>query len=171
LGRRKPPGAENMSQGRLVSTGRPFLLVGRSVLAGLRHRAARARCARCNARANVRALRYSCAASSAADGIYLNLEAVIMKLVGVGMILNVLASLGIFSYLLHHVGVQQAAWFFATILVAWAFLIIGFIMQIAGRRKGGAALITLGSLVFIPAGLVAIVGSILVARRGDKLAG
>jgi hypothetical protein len=104
-------------------------------------------------------------------GVYLNLEAVIMKVVGVGLILNVLASLGIFSYLLHDVGVEQAAWFFATILVAWAFLIIGFIMQIAGRRKGGAALITIGSIPFIPAGIVAIVGSILVARRGEKFPG
>ncbi|RQG99567.1 hypothetical protein [Paraburkholderia dinghuensis] len=92
-----------------------------------------------------------------------------MKVVGVGLFLNLLASLGIFSYLLHHVGVQEAAWFFATFLVVWSFIIIGFIMQIAGKRKGGAALITIGSLVFIPLGLVAIIGSILYARRGDKV--
>jgi len=93
-----------------------------------------------------------------------------MKVVGTGMFLNLLASVGIFSYLLHDVGVQQAAWFFATFLVVWAFLIIGFILLIADRRTIGAVLITLGSLVFIPVGLVAIIGSICVARRGGKLA-
>ncbi|MFC5431264.1 hypothetical protein ACFPTO_21035 [Paraburkholderia denitrificans] len=93
-----------------------------------------------------------------------------MWVVGAGLFLNMLASVGIFSYLLHHVGVQQAAWFFATFLVVWAFLIIGYIMLIAGKRKGGAVLITIGSLIFIPVGLVSIIGSILVARRGDRLA-
>ncbi|SDD88546.1 hypothetical protein [Paraburkholderia lycopersici] len=87
-----------------------------------------------------------------------------MRVVGAGLFLNLLASVGIFSYLLHHVGIQQAAWFFATFLVVWAFIIIGFIMQVAGRVKMGAFLITLGSLVFIPVGLVAIIGSIRVAR-------
>jgi uncharacterized membrane protein SirB2 len=91
-----------------------------------------------------------------------------MKVVGAGLFLNLLASVGIFSYLLHHVGVQQAAWFFATFLVVWAFIIIGFIMQIAHKRTIGAVLITLGSLIFIPVGLVAIIGSICVARRGEK---
>jgi len=93
-----------------------------------------------------------------------------MKVVGAGMFLNLLASLAIFSYLLHHVGIQQAAWFFATFLFTWSFLIVGFIMMVARKPKIGALLITLGSLVFIPVGLVAIVGSILVARRGDRRA-
>jgi hypothetical protein len=91
-----------------------------------------------------------------------------MWVVGVGLILNLVASVAVFSYLLHQVGVQQAAWFFATFLVTWAFLIIGFIMQVAGKRKGGAVLITIGSIVFIPVGLVSIVGSILIARRRDR---
>jgi sugar phosphate permease len=55
--------------------------------------------------------------------------------------------------------------FFATFLVVWAFLIIGFIMQVAGKARTGALLITIGSLVFVPVGLVAIIGSIRVARR------
>jgi len=115
------------------------------------------------------------------DGIHLNLEAVNMKVVGAGLFLNLLASVGIFAHLLHHVGVQEAAWFFATFLFVWSFLIVGFIVMVAGKRKIGAALITLGSLVFmigsvlitrgslpfIPVGLVAIVGSFLVARRGN----
>jgi hypothetical protein len=100
--------------------------------------------------------------------IHPNLEAVNMWVVGVGLILNLVASVAVFSYLLHQVGVQQAAWFFATFLVTWAFLIIGFIMQVAGKRKGGAVLITIGSIVFIPVGLVSIVGSILIARRRDR---
>jgi hypothetical protein len=144
-------------------------LAGQGALADVRRRVARDHHAPCKVRANVRAPHHPCAASNATGGIYLNLEAVIMKVVGVGLVLNLLASVGIFSYLLHHVGIQQAAWFFATFLVVWAFIIIGFIMQIAGKRKGGAALITIGSLVFIPIGLVAIVGSIMFARRGEKL--
>ena len=135
------------------------------MLADVRRRVARDRRAPCKVRANVRALRHSCAASNAAGGIYLNLEAEIMKVVGLGLFLNLLASVGIFSYLLHHVGVQQAACVFATFLVVWAFIIIGFIMQIAGKRKGGAALITIGSLVFIPLGLVAIIGSIMFGSK------
>lgn len=88
-----------------------------------------------------------------------------MKVVGTGLVLNLLASIGIFSYLLNHVGVHPAAMFFATFLIVWAFLIIGFIMLIAQKRVIGAALITIGSLVFLPIGLVAIVGAIRVARR------
>jgi len=87
-----------------------------------------------------------------------------MKVVGAGFILNLLASVGIFSYLLHHVGIQPAAMFFATFLIVWAFLIVGFIMQIADKRTIGAVLITLGSLVFLPIGLVSIVGAIRFAR-------
>jgi hypothetical protein len=88
-----------------------------------------------------------------------------MKVIGTGLILNLLASIGIFSYLLHHVGIHPAAMFFATFLVVWAFMIIGFILLVAGRRGIGAVLISLGSLVFLPIGLVAIVGAIRVARR------
>ena len=47
-----------------------------------------------------------------------------MKVVGTGLVLNLLASIGIFSYLLNHVGVHPAAMFFATFLIVWAFLII-----------------------------------------------
>ncbi|MFD1556720.1 hypothetical protein ACFSHT_14010 [Paraburkholderia silviterrae] len=79
--------------------------------------------------------------------------------------MNLVASVGIFSYLLHHVGIQPAAMFFATFLVVWALIIIGFIMQIAGKTRIGALLISIGSLVFVPVGLVAIIGSIRVARR------
>ncbi|QBQ96444.1 hypothetical protein [Paraburkholderia pallida] len=88
-----------------------------------------------------------------------------MWVVGVGLILNLVASVGIFSYLLHHVGIQPAAMFFATFLVVWALIIIGFIMQLAGKTRIGALLISIGSLVFVPVGLVAIIGSIRVARR------
>jgi len=87
-----------------------------------------------------------------------------MKVVGIGLILNLLASVGIFSYLLNHVGIHPAAMFFATFLIVWAFLIVGFIMQVADKRTIGAALITIGSLVFLPVGLVAIIGAIRVAR-------
>jgi hypothetical protein len=140
------------------------------VVCGLAPQVRHRRCAQCRRRANVRALCRPCAASSAAGVTYLNLEAVTMKVVGAGMFLNLVASVGIFSYLLHNVGVQQAAWFFAVFLVVWAFLIVGFIMMVARKATIGAVLITIGSLVFIPLGLVAIVGSILVARRGDRLA-
>jgi hypothetical protein len=87
-------------------------------------------------------------------GVYLNLEAVIMWVVGVGLILNLVACVASFSQLLHHVSNQSAANFFATFLVMWAFLIIGFIMLLAGRVKGGAALLTIGSLMFVGANVV-----------------
>jgi hypothetical protein len=87
-----------------------------------------------------------------------------MKVVGTGLFLNLVASIAIFSYLLHHVGIQPAAMFFATFLIVWAFLIVGFILQVANKRAIGAVLITLGSLVFLPVGLVSIVGAIRVAR-------
>jgi hypothetical protein len=87
-------------------------------------------------------------------GVYLNLEAVIMWVVGVGLILNLVACVASFSQLLHHVSNQSAANFFATFLVMWAFLIIGFIMLLAGRLKGGAALLTIGSLMFVGANVV-----------------
>jgi hypothetical protein len=89
-----------------------------------------------------------------AGGIYLNLEAVIMWVVGVGLILNLAACVASFSQLLHHVSNESAANFFATFLVMWAFLIIGFIMMLAGRVKGGAALLTVGSLMFVGANVV-----------------
>jgi hypothetical protein len=115
-------------------------------------------------------------------GLYLNLEAVIMWVVGVGLILNLVACVANFSHLLHDVGKEQAATFFATFLVLWAFLIIGFIMQLAGKVKPGALLLTIGSLVFVVgsaallpmgplvylsavAGIVTVAGALRVARR------
>ncbi|MCP3728640.1 hypothetical protein M3I53_37095 [Paraburkholderia sp. CNPSo 3272] len=77
-----------------------------------------------------------------------------MWVVGVGLILNLAACVASFSQLLHHVSNQSAANFFATFLVMWAFLIIGFIMLLAGRLKGGAALLTIGSLMFVGANVV-----------------
>ncbi|QGZ55794.1 hypothetical protein [Paraburkholderia acidiphila] len=77
-----------------------------------------------------------------------------MWVVGVGLILNLVACVASFSQLLHHVSNQSAANFFATFLVMWAFLIIGFIMLLAGRVKGGAALLTVGSLMFVGANAV-----------------
>lgn len=101
-----------------------------------------------------------------------------MKVVGTGLVLNVMASIGVFSFLLHRVGVQQSAWFFAICLCGWALLIVGFIMLVARKPQIGALLVGLGSLaflgavpltlnalVFVPVGLVATVGAIRVARR------
>jgi hypothetical protein len=105
-----------------------------------------------------------------------------MWVVGVGLILNLVACIANFSHLLHHVGNEPAAMFFATFLVLWAFLIIGFIMQLAGKVKMGGLLLTLGSLVLVggslvllPIGLlvvisavaaiVTIVGAIRIARQ------
>jgi len=111
-----------------------------------------------------------------------------MWVVGIGLILNLVACVANFSHLLHHVGNQQAASFFAIFLVLWAFLIIGFIMQLAGKVKVGGALLMLGSLILfvgsamlLPFGLlvitaalaaiVTIVGAIQVARRRGARAG
>jgi hypothetical protein len=105
-----------------------------------------------------------------------------MWLVGVGLILNLVACIANFSHLLHHVGSEPAAMFFATFLVLWAFLIVGFIMQLAGKVKMGAALLTVGSLVLVvgsfvqlpigmlvllavAAGIVTIAGALRVASR------
>jgi hypothetical protein len=117
-------------------------------------------------------------------GIYLNLEAVIMWFVGIGLILNLVACIANFSHLLHFVGKEQAANFFATFLVLWAFLIIGFIMQLARKAKMGALLLIVGSLVFMVgsamllplgllvavsfvAGIVTIAGALQVMRRRE----
>ncbi|HEY1609464.1 MAG TPA: hypothetical protein VGG24_09370 [Paraburkholderia sp.] len=101
-----------------------------------------------------------------------------MKVVGTGLVLSLLASIGIFSWLLHRVGIHPAAMFFAIFLLAWAFLIVGFIMLLAARPTVGAVLIAIGALaflgavpltinalVFLPIALVTIVGAIMVARR------
>jgi hypothetical protein len=105
-----------------------------------------------------------------------------MWVVGVGLILNLVACVANFSHLLHHVGNESAATFFATFLVLWAFLIIGFIMQLAGKVKMGGLLLALGSLLLVggslallPIGLlvgisvvaaiVTIVGAIRVVRQ------
>jgi hypothetical protein len=111
-----------------------------------------------------------------------------MWVVGVGLILSLVACIANFSHLLHHVGNEQAATFFATFLVLWAFLIIGFIMQLAGRVKMGGALLTLGSLILVVgsivllpfgllvvisviAGIVTIAGAVRFARgRGARAA-
>ncbi|PLZ00039.1 hypothetical protein CY652_23155 [Burkholderia sp. WAC0059] len=87
------------------------------------------------------------------------------------MFLNLLASVGIFSWLLHHAGISQAAAFFAAFLFVWGFILVGFIMLIGGKRTIGAVLVTIGSLIFVPVGvgLVAIVGSIRVALRKDPV--
>ncbi len=88
-----------------------------------------------------------------------------MWIVGGGLLLNLVASIGMFSWLLHHRPPEYAASFFAAFLVVWAFIVIGFILLVARKAKLGATLISIGSLLFVPVGLVAIVGSICVARR------
>ncbi|POR47307.1 hypothetical protein B0G62_119115 [Paraburkholderia eburnea] len=107
-----------------------------------------------------------------------------MWFVGIGLILNLVACIANFSHLLHFVGNEQAANFFATFLVLWAFLIIGFIMQLARKVRMGALLLTLGSLVFMVgsavllpfgllvavsfvAGIVTIIGALKVMRRRE----
>jgi hypothetical protein len=107
-----------------------------------------------------------------------------MWFVGIGLILNLAACVANFSHLLHFVGKEQAANFFATFLVLWAFLIIGFIMQLARKVKMGALLLTLGSLLFMVgsavllpfgllvvvsfvAGIVTIIGALQVMRRRE----
>jgi hypothetical protein len=105
-----------------------------------------------------------------------------MWVVGVGLILNLVACIADFSHLLHHVGNQEAAMFFATFLVMWAFLIIGYIMQLAAKVKMGAVLLVLGSLLLVVgsfvqlpfgalvmlsvvAAIVTIVGALRVAQK------
>ncbi|MBN3858133.1 MULTISPECIES: hypothetical protein [unclassified Paraburkholderia] len=107
-----------------------------------------------------------------------------MWFVGIGLILNLVACIANFSHLLHFVGKEQAANFFATFLVLWAFLIIGFIMQLARKAKMGALLLIVGSLVFMVgsammlplgllvavsfvAGIVTIIGALQVMRRRE----
>ncbi|MEM5331853.1 hypothetical protein VSR34_35690 [Paraburkholderia sp. JHI2823] len=85
-----------------------------------------------------------------------------MWVVGLGLILNLAACVASFSQLLHHVGNEAAANFFATFLVMWAFLIIGFIMLVASKVKGGAALLTIGSLILVGANVVLFGSSIFV---------
>ncbi|WP_322055471.1 hypothetical protein [Paraburkholderia bannensis] len=108
-----------------------------------------------------------------------------MWVVGIGLILNLVSCVANFSHLLHFVGKEQAANFFATFLVLWAFLIIGFIMQLARKARMGALLLTIGSLVFMVgsavmlplgllvavsfvAGIVTIVGSVRIARSQER---
>ncbi|OBR48997.1 hypothetical protein [Paraburkholderia tropica] len=72
--------------------------------------------------------------------------------------------------------------FFATFLVMWAFLIIGYIMQLARKVKMGAVLLVLGSLLLVVgsfvqlpfgalvmlsvvAAIVTIVGALRVAQK------
>ena len=92
-----------------------------------------------------------------------------MWVVGAGLILNLAACIANFSHLLHHVGNGQAASFFATFLILWAFLIIGFIMQLAGRVKLGGALLALGSLILVAGSAVLLpVGALML---GSAIAG
>ncbi len=86
-----------------------------------------------------------------------------MWLVGTGLILDLLACVAIFSHLLHHVGNEQAATFFATFLFLWAFLLIGFIAQLARRVKIGAALLAIGSLMLVAGSFVLLPPGLLVA--------
>lgn len=106
-----------------------------------------------------------------------------MWFVGAGLILSLVACVTNFSHLLHHVSKESAAMFFATFLVMWAFLIIGYIMQLARKAKMGALLLTLGSLLLVGgsfvlmpfgplvllavvAALVTIFGTVRIALRG-----
>jgi hypothetical protein len=86
-----------------------------------------------------------------------------MWVVGVGLILNLVACVANFSHLLHHVGNESAASFFAIFLVLWAFLIIGFIMQLARKVKTGGLLLVIGSLLLLGGSLVLLPIGLLVA--------
>lgn len=84
-----------------------------------------------------------------------------MPLMIVGLILNSVAMLSVCSN--DNVG----GIFAGVMLFCWAVSVLGLVLVLAGRKVPGAIMVIVGSVAYVPLGLVAVFGAkkILVAGR------
>ena len=80
-----------------------------------------------------------------------------MMLAVVGVALNLL---GVFIINLHmqESGMDMPT-FFAVICVLWGLSAVGLLLHVSGMKKAGGILVIIGSIIFVPMGLVAIFGA------------
>lgn len=82
-----------------------------------------------------------------------------MKVAFIGLVLNLLWLGGLSQdyYGFNDAQLVEVATYIC--LGFWAVSLIGFIMMLAGKRKVGSILMIIGSIIFVPLGLVAIIGA------------
>ncbi|MCK0746311.1 hypothetical protein [Chromohalobacter nigrandesensis] len=87
-----------------------------------------------------------------------------MKIVFWGLVINFLWWLGLINGL--YMGPNETVPNFLIYLTgaSWIVALLGTLIMLAGKRKAGFVLVIIGSLCFIPLGLVTIYG----ARRANR---
>ncbi|MDR0779120.1 MAG: hypothetical protein LBF16_00270 [Pseudomonadales bacterium] len=82
-----------------------------------------------------------------------------MKLAIGGVCANLLAIIGAYMNLADS-GSEEAARIVALIAgIFWALSVLGLVLMAAGKRRAGGILTIIGAVVFVPLGLIAVIGA------------
>ncbi|QEM81537.1 hypothetical protein [Halomonas binhaiensis] len=82
-----------------------------------------------------------------------------MKTTLVGLLLNLLFTLALMGGIFTDYDTDFASSFGTVLLGLWGLSVLGFVLAMAGSRKWGSILVIVGSIVFIPLGIVAMIGA------------
>lgn len=90
-----------------------------------------------------------------------------MKIAFIGLVLNLLWTFGLsqdlygFNAQIVEMGTYLGIGF-------WSLSVVGFLMMLSGKRKVGFVLLVIGSIIFFPLGLVAILGARMATSKGTE---
>ncbi|ALM53973.1 hypothetical protein [Halomonas huangheensis] len=82
-----------------------------------------------------------------------------MKIVFVGLVLNLLWTFGLSQDFYGFNNAQAVEVGTYLCIGFWSLSVVGFLMMLSGKRKAGSVLVIIGSVIFVPLGLVAIIGA------------
>ncbi|GEN22964.1 hypothetical protein HCU01_09130 [Halomonas cupida] len=82
-----------------------------------------------------------------------------MKVAFIGLVLNLLWTFGLSQDLYGFNNAQIVEVGTYLCIGFWSLSVVGFLMMLTGKRKVGSVLLIIGSIIFVPLGLVAILGA------------
>jgi hypothetical protein len=82
-----------------------------------------------------------------------------MGLIITGIVINLFGCLGILNNSLESESASFAYGFFYALLAFWLISVVGAVFALMGKRKLGGILVIIGSIAFMPIGLIGIFGA------------
>lgn len=76
-----------------------------------------------------------------------------------GIVVNLIVSFGTLSNLMKPGSERMASILFLLMLGCWVLSVIGMLAALLGKRKLGGTLVITGSVIFVPIGLIAMIGA------------
>ncbi|WP_179402806.1 hypothetical protein [Burkholderia guangdongensis] len=91
-----------------------------------------------------------------------------MWLASIGVVLNLLATLGVQAQTAD-LPDSSGKMILTIVVLVWALSLLGLILIAAGKKKAGGILVIVGSIAFVPLGLVAMIGArnVMKAAKDD----